>query len=294
VLRSEDRESLGAAPLGEEGRGAPPDDGGRVSEGTPQRLRRGWALHATEEVLHFRSALRIGQTPRDERREVFRSETFDPLPRPGPHLFVGVPEGEKQRTRRLLPAAPRQGGDGALSHFRIRIVERPREARRGLGTGRADLREAATDAGIPTILLEAGETFKFQRNMVRRGVAGVLNVLRELQMVEGEVTPPSFRVIVKASDWVRAERGGILDLLVRPGDLVYQEDEIGSIRNPFGRDLAAVRTPMTGLVIGISTMPLVNPGDGVAHIAKLDKTLPMVEKHRRDGFDRSVLPFAED
>ena len=38
-----------------------------------------------------------------------------------------------------------------------------------------------------------------------------------------------------------------------------------------------VRSPLTGLIIGITTMPMVNPGDAICHIAKLEKTLATVE-----------------
>ena len=40
-----------------------------------------------------------------------------------------------------------------------------------------------------------------------------------------------------------------------------------------------MRSPLTGLVIGITTMPMVNPGDAICHIAKLEKTLAMVERY---------------
>jgi hypothetical protein len=141
------------------------------------------------------------------------------------------------------------------------------------------LRAAATRGGVPTIIFEAGETFRFQRNMVARGVTGVRNVLASLRMIEGVVKEASFQVIVKVSEWIRATRGGIADILVRPGEIVYAGDEIASITNPFGREVSSVRSPLTGLIIGITTVPLVNPGDAICHVAKLERTLPIVERY---------------
>jgi predicted deacylase len=141
------------------------------------------------------------------------------------------------------------------------------------------LRGAATRAGVPTIILEAGETFRFQRNMVAHGVMGVRNVLGSLGMIEEKPRQPRLRVIVKVTDWARSERGGIADILVRPGQIVYEGDEIASITNPFGREVFSVRSPLTGLIIGITTVPMVNPGDAICHIAKLEKTLSTVEKY---------------
>jgi predicted deacylase len=163
------------------------------------------------------------------------------------------------------------------------IIDRPASS----GT----LRSAATRAGVPTILLEAGETFRFQRSMVTKGVLGVKNVLGELGMLDWTPREPSFQVIVKVSEWIRAERGGILDIRIRPGDLIYEGNEIGIVSTPFGREVTTLKSPLTGLVIGITTIPLVQPGDAICHIAKLEKTLPTVEKYSTEyASGRKHLP----
>jgi predicted deacylase len=141
------------------------------------------------------------------------------------------------------------------------------------------LRAAATRAGVPTIIFEAGETFRFQRNMVARGVAGVRNVLAALRMIAEAPKEARFQVIIKVSEWIRSVRGGIADVLVRPGEIVYAGTEIARLTNPFGREVSSVRSPLTGLIIGITTVPMVNPGDAICHVAKLAKTLGTVERH---------------
>lgn len=147
---------------------------------------------------------------------------------------------------------------------------------------RGSLRREATEAGIPTILFEAGETGRFSNRVSQAGLQGVLNVLSAMGMwSEYERVKPPFQIIVKASDWLRAEKGGILDLAVRPGDLIYEGDLIGSIYNPFGRTVTQIRAPLTGIVLGISTAPLAIPGTGVIHVARLKKTLGVVERARR-------------
>ena len=146
---------------------------------------------------------------------------------------------------------------------------------------RGSLRRAATDAGIPTILFEAGETSKFSAKISMTGLHGVLNVLAETGMWASKSkrrNAPPFQVIVKQSEWLRATKGGILDLAVRPGDLIYKDDLIGSILNPFGKTVTEMRSAVTGIVIGMTTAPLTVPGTGVVHIARLKKTLTRVEK----------------
>jgi uncharacterized protein len=141
------------------------------------------------------------------------------------------------------------------------------------------LRAAATRAGVPTIIFEAGETFRFQGNMVARGMSGVRNVLGSLGMIEEPAKEARFQVIIKVSEWVRATRGGIAEIAVRPGEIVYAGDEIASLSNPFGKEVSSVRSPLTGLIIGITTVPMVNPGDAICHVAKLEKTLATVERY---------------
>jgi len=141
------------------------------------------------------------------------------------------------------------------------------------------LRAACVAVGVPTILYEGGETFRFQRRDIRKGLAGVYNILSALGMLPIPRKEPRLQVIVKVTEWVRAERGGILGLIVRPGELVYEHEALAAIENPFGREVSTVLAPFTGLVLGTTTRPMVSPGDAICNLAKLDKTLPTVERH---------------
>jgi predicted deacylase len=143
---------------------------------------------------------------------------------------------------------------------------------------RGSLRREATEAGVPTILFEAGETGKFSPKVSLQGLHGVLNVLAAMEMWSEKTERPPFQVIVKQSEWIRAEKGGILDLSVKPGELIYKGDQLGSILNPFGKTVTRIRAPSTGIVIGVTTAPITVPGTGVAHIARLKKTLSLVER----------------
>lgn len=155
--------------------------------------------------------------------------------------------------------------------------------------GKGTLRRAATEAGVPTIIFEAGETFKFERDVVAAGRRGVLQVMAELGMLEHPPQPPAFQVFVKQSHWVRSDRGGLLDVYVRPGDLVYAGDEIAVVTNPFGREKGSIKSPDHGLVIGRVTLPLVQPGNPIAHIVRLEGTaLKVVEQ----VFARRTAPNA--
>ncbi|MEW6056865.1 MAG: succinylglutamate desuccinylase/aspartoacylase family protein [Bdellovibrionota bacterium] len=171
---------------------------------------------------------------------------------------------------------------GDMSHPKVRKLAR------AFGSGviidnagrRGSLRRVATENGFPTIVFEAGETGKFSREISEIGYRGVVGVLRAMGVITGKRPPkPPYQVIVKHTDWLRAERGGILDLFVKPGHLVYKDEVLGVILNPFGRTVTKIRAPHTGVLVGVSTQPLAIPGTGICHIARLSKTLSKVERH---------------
>ncbi|MFN2433509.1 MAG: succinylglutamate desuccinylase/aspartoacylase family protein [Gemmatimonadota bacterium] len=141
------------------------------------------------------------------------------------------------------------------------------------------LRRVATEAGVPTIVFEGGETGRLRRRMTETGLRGVENALVQLGMLEAQRRRPAFRVIVRRSVWIRAERGGFAELAVAPGDLVYAGGEIGVHRDPLGPDAWPILTPVTGLVLGVSRDPVCEPGSPLCHVVRLDRTLGTVERH---------------
>lgn len=154
---------------------------------------------------------------------------------------------------------------------------------------RGSLRRAATDAGIPTVLFEAGEPGRFQRRVVEVGHQGILRLLHHLGMVESGPRAPRLQILVRASQWVRADHGGILDLQVEPGDLVRKGQSLGTIHEPLGRHVDHVVAPRSGVVLGTCTSPLVLPGMAMVHIGHLERTFAKAEAHVKRGGDLGHL-----
>lgn len=132
------------------------------------------------------------------------------------------------------------------------------------------LRRVAADAGVPSIVYEAGSSRIFERRFIDAGLTGVLNVLRHLRMLEDEppLAPP-FRLEIRKTTWLRANSGGILDLKVFLGDPVRRGQVISVNTNPFGRERNQLPSPAGGIAIGLTRSPLVHPGDAVCHLARL-------------------------
>jgi uncharacterized protein len=140
------------------------------------------------------------------------------------------------------------------------------------------LRDAAEQQGVPVLTFEGGEALRFEEPVIAVGVAGVLRVLAAMGMLDDAPGPDG---AVRESDethWVRAERGGILDLHVGPGEDVTEGQPLWTVTGPFGRERSQKLSPWTGSVIGMTTLPLVNPGDAVVHLA-------MPGRHERSWID---------
>ena len=130
------------------------------------------------------------------------------------------------------------------------------------------LRSAAQD-NAAVLLFEAGEAWRFDEWAIKAGVIGVQRVLAALGMTE-PVDDGGFEpaLVCRESGWVRARRGGILELETTLGRCVQVGDHLGGLHDSFGKRLALVRADRAGVVIGHTTAPLVHNGDALVHIAQ--------------------------
>lgn len=140
------------------------------------------------------------------------------------------------------------------------------------------LRREACKTGCATIILEAGEPLKVEATMLETGVRGVRNVLMELGMLAGELVRPPFQVMVHKTTWVRAEVGGLLRFHVRPGEVVREGQAIASNFGILGNQQNILRSPVDGIVLGMTTLPAVKPGEPIIHIAIPGKSIESLEK----------------
>ncbi len=129
------------------------------------------------------------------------------------------------------------------------------------------LRRSATKAGCPTLILEAGEVWKVQPGVVEYAVRGIENCLKHLGMVEGKPTKPAYRVETDSTKWVRAKFGGFLRFHVAPGQIVSAGDPLATNAKLTGEEQNILRAPRDGILLGMTTLPSVAPGDPVCHLA---------------------------
>lgn len=145
---------------------------------------------------------------------------------------------------------------------------------------KGSFRREATAAGCPTIVVEGGEVWKVEPSIVDCMQRGVLNVLKELKMIDGQPDIPDQQIKIRHTKWIRAERGGFMDLHVAPGTIVRKGQPIATNSTLVHQDQNQLIAPFDGIVIGMSTLPAVQPGEPVVHLGRLAgaKTAKRVEK----------------
>jgi uncharacterized protein len=136
------------------------------------------------------------------------------------------------------------------------------------------LRRAARDMGCDVLVYEGGEGLRFDEFAIKAGVDGIANVMLRTGMLELPdgvelPAPDTLRqpVFANASKWVRAPDGGIFRTVRRIGNAVSEGETIGWVANPYEDSQTEIKSPRRGIIVGSTTLPVVNMGDALFHIA---------------------------
>lgn len=128
------------------------------------------------------------------------------------------------------------------------------------------LRRAACEAGVPTLILEAGEVWKVESMVIEYAVQGIHNVLRRLGMIEGTPILPPYRIVIRDTTWIRSDSAGFLHFHVAPGDVVSRGTPIATVDSLVGTEGECVFSEVQGIVLGMTTLPVTAPGEPICHI----------------------------
>lgn len=158
---------------------------------------------------------------------------------------------------------------------------------------KSSFRREACSAGCPTIIMEGGEVWKVEPGIVETAVRGVKNILRELHMLEGRIESPAYQIVLEKSKWIRAERGGFLDFHIKPGDIVEKGQPIATSSTILGEDQSTLYAPFNGVVIGMTSLPAISPGEPICNLGKLPRKYSPEKlarlRAREDGLEQQVL-----
>ncbi|MFN4113808.1 MAG: succinylglutamate desuccinylase/aspartoacylase family protein [Sphingomonadaceae bacterium] len=133
------------------------------------------------------------------------------------------------------------------------------------------MRALAASRGTPMLLMEAGEALRFDRLSIDIGTNGVCRVLAHIGMIDADDGLLTVGIPARAnrSSWVRAPRGGVTHRVRKSGDVVHKGDLLATVGGLFGEDAMEMVSPIAGIVIGHATLPVVNQGDALFHIAEV-------------------------
>lgn len=154
------------------------------------------------------------------------------------------------------------------------------------------LRRAARELGVDVLIYEGGEGLRFDEFAIKAGVDGIAGVMLRTGMLElpdgvdmPEIDERNRPVFADASKWLRAPDGGVFRSLKRIGNAVSEDEPVGVVANPYEGSEVQIRSPRRGIIIGATTLPVVNMGDALFHIAWADE-----HGGRRSKPDRRSIP----
>lgn len=147
-------------------------------------------------------------------------------------------------------------------HFGVGIIV--------LGDGPAgSIRREAHDAGIPSIIYEAGEPLRFDLDQIAAGVRGIDSVMAYLGMVEGpqELEIPNSRIYADTT-WVRVPvgAGGFFFPSAELGETVESGQVLGTIIDPLTDRHTVIRATEDGEIIGLAAAQIVLSGYALVHL----------------------------
>lgn len=147
-------------------------------------------------------------------------------------------------------------------------------------------RAAAQEKKIGVLLYEAGEALRFDEVAIRAGVRGVLQVMGELAMRQKSKKHRKVEALIaNTTRWVRAGQSGILRSLVGTGSRVESGDLLAYINNPLGENTEELFSPVAGIVIGRTNLPLVFAGEALFNIANyeaIDKVAENIDAYHEE------------
>ena len=120
--------------------------------------------------------------------------------------------------------------------------------------------------GIPAFGVELGEGARMQPDFVQRGVQSTLDLLRHLEVIDGEINAPPAQRILVDEVWVRANRGGFVNGNLSSGSNVTRGQSLGHTVNVFGDIVEEFESPVDGFLLNVRKVPVISAGERLCRI----------------------------
>ena len=133
--------------------------------------------------------------------------------------------------------------------------------------------------GVPNILMELIDGRWISEPSTSVGVKGVLNIMKAFDMIDGQIEPQQGIKIIPGpcKEWgiVRANRGGLIRFLKKPGEFMKKDEVFAEIYDLYGDVIERVKMPVDGYtwaypcgdILGTNTsLQAVQTGANVAYV----------------------------
>jgi len=128
--------------------------------------------------------------------------------------------------------------------------------------------DTAISNGVPAMGTECRGEGRYQESSKNIYVSGIKNVMKSLEMIDGEIEElPKKRIFVDLIE-VRSEHEGFLKTKLELGQQVTEGTILGTLVDIFDVEICSFKAPIDGMVCAIKTKPIVKPGDYVFTLGK--------------------------
>lgn len=128
--------------------------------------------------------------------------------------------------------------------------------------------------GIPNLVIEWGIALKIDYEYCKKVIDGIFQMMKELEVFEGEVSPTKKTVTVKKNDVevIHCNTSGIFIPKIQIGSFVRENQVLGCIVRPIlGAELEEVKSSCDGMIFSLREYPAVCEGELLARICKAER-----------------------
>lgn len=140
-------------------------------------------------------------------------------------------------------------------------------------------RVMAAKKGTPYVTIEYIDGRNISEPSTSTGVRGILNVMKTLDMIDGEIEPHTEELTIvpgvnKSVGMIRTRRGGLVRFKKNPGEPIKKGDTVAEVYNLFGSLIEKVEMPVDGYIWAFPSgsfddtsgvLQTVNTGCGLAY-----------------------------
>lgn len=128
--------------------------------------------------------------------------------------------------------------------------------------------------GIPNLVIESGIALKIDYEYCKKVIDGIFQMMKKLEVFEGEVSPTKKTVTVKKNDVevIHCNTSGIFIPKIQIGSFVRENQVLGCIVRPIlGAELEEVKSSCDGMIFSLREYPAVCEGELLARICKAER-----------------------